>query len=79
MKDDQLTNTQCTPFCKHQNSCVQNILKSSGKTFYWSFGFKYFISKLFRSKELMTPSKFVNVLTTFNKDSVIFALITTSI
>ena len=70
--------TRKTQFCKHHNSCVTNILKSSGKTFYWAFFMKYLLSKLLRSKEFMKRSPF-SVLTTFNEDTVIFSLITTSI
>ena len=66
-----------TQFCNHQSSCLLNILNSSGRTFYWSFIIKYLISKLFRSKEFRRSP--ISVLTTLNRDTVIFSLITTSI
>ena len=55
-----------TKFCKHSNSCLENILFSSGRTFtYWFMG-KYLVSKLFRLKEIRSVKALVKVLFTLN-------------
>ena len=55
-----------TKYCKHSQSCLENILFSSGRTFtYWFMG-KYLVSKLFRLKEIRSVKALVKVLFTLN-------------
>lgn len=68
-----------TKHCSHRESCVQNIHNTFGRGFIWCFMTKYMVSKILRSGELRSMKDFYKIMTTVNRDSVCFALITTSI